>query len=121
LVHAPVLRITFASGATFLREADRPSDLPIIRNGPPATFVMLPGLRISLPTDQIVAVDDTAARVSVTFGGFRFDGLCGGRLTFSRLRDLRPESELSPDRSWTMLLDPAWVESVDQDDTRVFP
>jgi hypothetical protein len=116
-----MLRITFAPGSTLTREADRPSDLPIVRNGPPGTFVVLPGVRISLPTDQIVDTDQRDRAVAVTFGGFRFDGVCDGRLTFSRIRDLRPDHELSPDRSWTMRLDHAWVTSVEEDGIRVFP
>lgn len=115
-----MLRIVFAPGSTLRSETDRPSDLPIVRNGPPGTFVLLPGVRVSLPTDQIVDVDERGDGVAVTFGGFVFDGLRDGRLTFSRVRDLRPEHELSPDRSWTMLLDPAWVTSVDQDGVFMF-
>lgn len=114
-----MLRIAFAPGSRLLREADRTSDLPIVRNGPPGTFVLLPGVRVSLPTDQIVTADDDGGCVVITFGGFHFDGLRDGRLTFSRVRDLRPEHELSPDRSWTMLLDPEWVRSVEEDG-RVF-
>jgi hypothetical protein len=105
-------RITFAPGSRLHREHDRPSDLPIHRNGPPGTFVILSGLRISLPTDQIVDVDEHDDHVSVAFGGFQFDGLRDGRLVFTRVRELRPEHELSPDRSFTMTLDPAWVTSV---------
>ena len=104
-----------------MREADRPSDLPIVRNGPPGTFVLLTGVRVSLPTDQIVEVDDTGDGVAVTFGGFRFEGVADGRLRFARVRDLRPERELSPDRSWTMLLEPAWVTMVEEDGVRRFP
>ncbi|HVZ23449.1 MAG TPA: hypothetical protein VG871_20395, partial [Vicinamibacterales bacterium] len=59
--------------------------------------------------------------VTVTFGGFQFDGLRDGRLVFTRVRELRPEHELSPDRSFTMTLDPSWVASVDVDGIRVFP
>src|SRR5262245_15550728 len=54
----PMLEIEFARGTTILREADRPSHFPILRNGPPGTFVVFPhGLRVSLPTDQIVTSD----------------------------------------------------------------
>ncbi|MGE3401671.1 MAG: hypothetical protein AB7K63_03730 [Vicinamibacterales bacterium] len=115
------LIITFARGARLHREQDRPSDLPIHRNGPPGTFVLFPGLRVSLPTDQIVMVDDSDGRVRVGFGGFRFDGLAGGKLTFTRIRDLRPDAELSPDRSWQMTLDPDWVETIEVDGVRVTP
>ena len=108
-----MLRIIFAAGSRLQREQDRPSDLPIHRNGPPGTFVILSGLRISLPTDQIVDIDEHDDRVIVTFGGFQFDGLRDGRLVFTRVRELRPEHELSPDRSFTMTLDPSWVTSID--------
>ena len=70
---------------------------------------------MSLPTDQIVDVEERDGCVAVTFGGFCFDGLHDGRLKFSRVRDLRPDHELSPDRSWTMLLERAWVASVEED------
>lgn len=116
-----MLRITFARSSRLQREQDRPSQLPIQRNGPPGTFVILPDLRISLPTDQITDVDERDGHVVVTFGGFRFDGVHAGRLVFSRVRELRPEHELSPDRSFTMMLDRAWVTSVDADGVRVFP
>lgn len=109
-----MVRITFAAGSRLQREQDRPSDLPIHRNGPPGTFVILPGLRISLPTDQIVDVDEHNGRVTVTFGGFEFDGMRDGRLVFTRVRELRPEHELSPARSFTMTLDPSWVTSIEE-------
>jgi len=91
-----MVRVAFAPGSGLLREADRPSELPMVGNGPPGTFVLLPGLRVSLPTDQIVDIDERGAGISVTLGGFRFDGVRDGRLAFSRVRDLRPEHELSP-------------------------
>lgn len=116
-----MLRITFAARSRLQREQDHLSDLPIHRNGPPGTFVILPGLRISLPTDQIVGADDQDDRVTVTFGGFQFDGVRDGRLVFTRVRELRPEHELSPDRSFTMTLDPSWVTSVHVGSVRLFP
>jgi hypothetical protein len=112
--------ITFAAGATLQRESDRASDLPIHRNGPPGTFVILPGVRVSLPTDQIVFVEERDGLVAVGFGGFRFDGLRDGQLTFTRVRELRPEQELSPDRSFTMRLQPEWVAAIDVDGVRVW-
>jgi epsilon-lactone hydrolase len=55
-----VLLIDFVALTSLLREQDRPSTLPIIGNGPPGTFVLFPnGLKVSLPTDQIVFADDT--------------------------------------------------------------
>ena len=85
------------------------------RNGPPGTFVHLPGLRVSLPTDQIVMADTADGLVRVGFGGMRFDGLVDGRLTFTRVRDLLPDEQLSPDRSWTMTLEPEWVARIETD------
>ncbi len=108
------LLIAFAPGARLHRERDRPSQLPMHRNGPPGTFIVFDTMRVSLPTDQIVFIDDSAA-VTVGFGGFRFDGFRDGQLVFSRVRDLRPDAELSPDRSWTMTLDPSWVASIEAD------
>ena len=70
------------------------------------------GLRVSLPTDQIVAAEDARGHVSVTFGGMAFTGIVDGQLTFRRVREMRVEEELSPDRSHVMMLDPAWVASV---------
>ena len=118
---APLL-IVFAPGTSIYRETDLASDLRILRNGPPGTFVIFPeGTRVSLPTDQILwmGVEGGAARVA--FGGMMFTGLERGRLTFDRIRDLRPEEELSPDRSWKMTLDPGWVSSVAMDGRRVWP
>lgn len=125
------LLIEFAPGTALHRESDRRSDLPIHRNGPPGTFVVFPdtgplgaqggALRVSLPTDQIVLAEERDGAVRVGFGGFRFDGVQDGRLTFSRVRDLLPEDQLSPARSWTMTLDPAWVASVDVAGVRAWP
>jgi hypothetical protein len=115
------LMIVFAPGARLHRERDRPSHLPIYRNGPPGTFVVLDTLRISLPTDQIVLADDANDVVKVGFGGFRFDRRDGGHLVFSRVRDLLPEDQLSPDRSWTMTLDPSWVTAIEVDGVRIWP
>ena len=107
------LLITFAAGTRLHRERDLIQPLPILRNGPPGTFVVFPdGLRVSLPTDQIVHADETDVGARVGFGGMRFDGLDAGLLTFRRVRELRPEEQLSPARSQTMTLDPRWVHSV---------
>jgi hypothetical protein len=84
--------------------------LPIVGNGPPGTFVLFPGgLRVSLPTDQIVWADDTDGYARVGFGGMRLVKSDGRHLVFERVRELYPEDQLSPDRSHTMRLDPAWV------------
>jgi hypothetical protein len=118
----PPLLITFVAGTALHRERDRPSDLPIVRNGPPGTFVdFSDGLRVSLPTDQIVFAADTDGAVRVGFGGMQFVGLDNGTLMFRRVRDLQPEAQLSPDRSWTMMLQPAWVASIESDGQVVWP
>ena len=115
-MHDIPLLIEFVAPTSLLREIDRPSTLPIIGNGPPGTFVLFPdGLRVSLPTDQIVFADDTGGRARVGFGGMRFIGVEEGeeeRLVFVRFRELLPESQLSPDRSHTMRLDPQWVAAI---------
>jgi len=110
------LLIDFAAPTSLLREQNRVSTLPIVGNGPPGTFVLLPdGLRVSLPTDQIVFADDTGGHVRVGFGGMRFVGLEEGRLVFLRIRELFPEDQLSPARSHKMLLDTQWVATVSVD------
>ena len=91
------------------------------RNGPPGTFVLLAGVRVSLPTDQIVAIDETGGTVTVGFGGMRFTGMEDGRLAFVRVRDLWPEERLSPARSWTMSLEPHWVTAVREGGRQVWP
>ena len=113
------LVIVFAPGARLYRERDRPSHFPIYRNGPPGTFVVFDTLRVSLPTDQVVFAEETGDAVKVGLGGFRFDGIRGNSLVFTRVRDLRPEDQLSPDRSWTMTLDPSWVTAIEVDGARV--
>jgi hypothetical protein len=117
-----VVLIEFAAPSSLLREQDRPSALPIIGNGPPGTFVIFPGgLRVSLPTDQIVFADDTGGNARVGFGGMRFVGLEGERLVFVRFRELVPEDQLSPARSHTMLLDPLWVAAISAEGRVVWP
>jgi hypothetical protein len=110
------LLIEFAEPTSLLRGPHRPSALPIIGNGPPGTFVVFPnGLRVSLPTDQIVFADDTGGHARVGFGGMRFVGAEKGRLEFVRVRELFPEDQLSPARSHRMLLDPQWVATISVD------
>ena len=116
------LLIDFAAPTSLLLEQDRISTLPIIGNGPPGTFVLFPnGLRVSLPTDQIVFADDTGGHARVGFGGMRFVGLEEGRLVFVRIRELFPEHQLSPARSHTMLLDARWVATISVDGRPVWP
>jgi hypothetical protein len=115
------LLVEFVAGSSLELEQDRPSQLAIHRNGPPGTFVRLGRLRISLPTDQIVCVHEQNGAVIVGFGGMRFSEIRDGRLTFVRVRDLRPEAELSPARSWTMTLEPEWIAAVYDHGCRAWP
>jgi hypothetical protein len=116
------LLIHFIAPTTLLREQHRTSTLPIVGNGPPGTFVLFPnGLRVSLPTDQIVFADETSGSVRVAFGGMQFIGLEAGRLVFIRARELFPEDQLSPDRSHTMRLDPKWVANISVDGRSMWP
>ncbi len=88
----------------------------------PVTFVLFPnGLNVSLPTDQIVFADDTDGHARVEFGGMRFVGLEEGRLVFVRVRELFPEDQLSPTRSYIMRLDPGWVVAISVDGQRIWP
>ena len=107
--------IDFVAPTSLLRERDRPSALPIVGNGPPGTFVLFPnGLRVSLPTDQVVFADDSGGHARVEFGGMQFVGFEDGRLAFIRVRELVPEHQLSPARSHKMLLDPRWVATISE-------
>lgn len=107
------LLVEFAGPASLLVERHRPSPLPIIGNGPPGTFVLFPdGLRMSLPTDQIVFADQAEGCVRVGFGGMQFTGLTDGQLVFARVRELYPEERLSPERSHVMRLDARRVTAI---------
>ena len=114
------LLIEFAAGTRLFREPDLAQGLRILHNGPPGTFVTFAdGLRVSLPTDQIVYSDDTGESARVGFGGMSFAGMEAGRLIFHRVREMHPEEQLSPARSHTMVLDPNWVASIWIDGQRV--
>ena len=114
--------VEFAAGTFLYRERDRPSQFPIVRNGPPGTFVLFPdGLRVSLPTDQIVTADDTTGHACIGFGGMAFVGIDGEQLVFRRVRELYPEEQLSPDRSHVMTLETRWVAALVVDGRRVWP
>ena len=107
------LLIDFTSQSSIVRERNRVSPLRIVGNGPPGTFVHFPnGLRVSLPTDQIVFADDSEGHARVGFGGMQYVGPEAGHLVFVRIRELLPEDQLSPDRSHTMRLDANWVAVV---------
>ena len=114
--------IDFVAPTSLLRERDRPSALPIVGNGPPGTFVLFPnGLRVSLPTDQVVFADDSGGHARVEFGGMQFVGLEDGRLAFIRVRELVPEHQLSPARSHKMLLEPRWVATISEGGRVLWP
>lgn len=116
------LLIDFTALTSLLREENRISTLPIVGNGPPGTFVLFPnGLRVSLPTDQIVFAEDAGGHARVGFGGMRFVGLDEGRLVFVRIRELFTEDQLSPARSHTMRLDLQWVAKISIDGQPVWP
>jgi hypothetical protein len=116
------LLIDFAAPSSIFREQNRISALRIIGNGPPGTFVDFPdGLRVSLPTDQIVFADDAAGHARVGFGGMQFDGAEEGHLVFKRIRELFPEEQLSPARSHTMRLDSHWVTTISVNGRPVWP
>jgi hypothetical protein len=116
------LLIDFVAPTSILREHERLSALPIVGNGPPGTFVVFPnGLRVSLPTDQVVFADDAGGYARVGFGGMQFTGIEEGRLAFARVRELAPEHELSPARSHTMRLETEWVARIVVDGQAVWP
>ena len=108
------LLIDFTTPSSIFRERNRVSTLRILGNGPPGTFVMFPyeGVRVSLPTDQIVFADDSGGHARVGFGGMQFVGPDEGQLVFVRIRELLPEDQLSPARSHTMRLDSQRVVAV---------
>jgi hypothetical protein len=115
------LTIDFARPSSLHRERDRQSALTIVGNGPPGTFILFPDVRVSLPTDQIVLAEEIDGHVRVGFGGMRFVGEEAGRLVFVRFRELFPEEQLSPDRSYTMFLEPQWVASISVNGATVWP
>jgi hypothetical protein len=116
------LLIEFAAGTSLHRERDRVSQFPIVGNGPAGTFVVFPdGMRVSLPTDQIVLADDSGGSARVGFGGMRFVGLEEEGLIFVRVRELHPADRLSPARSHTMILEPRLVSSIRVDGRPVWP
>ena len=118
----PPLLIDFTTPSSIVREQNRVSPLRILGNGPPGTFVVFPdGLRVSLPTDQIVFTDDTGGHARVGFGGMAFAGAEAGHLVFKRIRELFPEDLLSPARSHTMRLNPQWVTAIAVDGHPVWP
>ena len=107
------LLIEFVSGTRITREPEVVSKLPILQNGPPGTSIVFrDGAEVPLPTDQIVFAEDTGGAAQVGFGGMSFEGIDGGGLVFLRVRDLQPETLLSPERGRRMTLDPRLVASI---------
>ena len=116
------LLIHFVPGTRVLREPLVVSALSIVQNGPPGTFVIFAdGSRVPVPTDQIVHCDDDDGSAHVGFGGMSFVGLDDEALTFHRVRELLPESQLSPERGRRMTLAPSMVVAIDVDGARVWP
>jgi hypothetical protein len=115
------LLIEFIAETKVHRDREVVPKLPIVQNGPPGTSVMFSdGRQVPLPTDQIVFDDDAAGRARVGFGGMSFEGIEDGSLVFYRVRDLRPEEELSPQRGRRMTLDPRMVSAVYVDGRKVW-
>jgi len=116
------LLVEFVSGTSLYREPETVSELPILQNGPPGTFVVFSGGgKVSLPTDQIVFANDKGGSARVGFGGMSFEGMGENHLVFHRVRDLRPEEELSPQRGRRMTLEPHMVSSIYVDGRHVWP
>src|SRR4029079_2721657 len=116
------LLIEFVPGTHVYCEPHFVSKLTILRNGPPGTFVIFAdGAKVALPTDQIVFAEDVDGMARVGFGGMSAAGMENGQLIFHRVRDLRPEDQLSPERGRRMALDPHLVASVAVDGRVVWP
>lgn len=113
-MHAETVTIIeFPSGSRIRRGEPVPTTLPLVRNGPPSTHVLFAdGWGIAVPTDQIVEADEDRGCARVIFGGMRFDGVEEGKLVFRRVREVRPEHELMPERGRELKLDPARVQRV---------
>lgn len=118
------LLIDFVAGSRLECEPAAPprASMPVVGNGPPGTFVIFGnGRRIPLPTDQIVLSEEVDGAARVGMGGMRFDGVVAGQLVFSRVRDLRPAHELSPERRNRMTLEPDMVTTIVADGQLIWP
>jgi hypothetical protein len=105
------LLIDFVVPSSIFREPDRASTFRIIGNGPPGTFVLFStGLKLSLPTDQIVFADDTGGHARVGFGGMQFVGADAEHLVFVRIREVLPADSSRPPAAtrcvWTLSSSP---------------
>ena len=111
------LLVEFSPGSRVERACAVVSDLPVLQNGPPGTFVVFAdGARIPLPTDRIVYTvveDGGAARVG--FEGIQYGGTEAGSLVFHRVQDLQPK------RGRTMTLEPHRVSFVLSRGRRAWP
>src|SRR5689334_19472005 len=97
------LLVDFVRGTRVYRKPDVSGKLPIVQNGPPSTLVVFAdGVKVPLPTDQIVFTENTGGRARVGFGGMSLGGMEGGYLVFHRVLDLRAEEQLSPERARRM-------------------
>jgi hypothetical protein len=118
------LLIDFVEGSRLEREPDVAprASMPVVGNGPPGTFVhFATGRRIPLPTDQIILAEEIDGAARVGMGGMRFDGVVNGQLVFTRVRDLLPEHELSPERRDRMTLEPEMVATIVADGQLIWP
>ena len=121
-MNALPLLIEFVPGTRVYREPEVVSKLPIVQNGPPGTFVIFAdGVKVPLPTDQIVFAEDGGGVARVGFGGMSVGGMEDGQLVFHRVRDLQPEELLSPQRGRRMTLEPRMVASSAVDGHVVWP
>ncbi|MFL5298850.1 MAG: hypothetical protein ACJ79R_00740 [Anaeromyxobacteraceae bacterium] len=116
------LLVDFVLGTRVYRKPDVPGKLPIVQNGPPSTLVVFAdGVKVPLPTDQIVFTENTGGRARVGFGGMRLGGMQGGYLVFHLVLDVRANEQLSPDRARRMTLEPRMVASIAVDGHVVWP
>jgi hypothetical protein len=117
----PVI-VTFVSGSRLLRESPYTPALPILKNGPPGTFIRFDdGTLVPIPTDQIVDSCEKENRAEVTFGGMMFVGIEDGELVFHRVKEMQPQELLSPQRGVRMTLSPSMVITIQAGDHYVWP
>ena len=91
--------IEFVAGSRVRRDEPVRSQLPLVRNGPPATWIVFAdGRGLGVPTDQILRAEDSGGAARVAFGGMRFDGAEDGWLVFRRAREVLAEEQLAPER-----------------------
>lgn len=114
--------LEFVPGSRIERQKPVKSALPLVRNGPPATWVVFADrMGIGVPTDQIVTAQDAAGAAHVQFGGMRFDGEDGTFLVFRRESEVRPEHELMPERGRELKIERARVARVLSGDRVLWP